>query len=151
MVALRLPEMCFWPAETRKNLEFFLRCIHVFGVVLKYALDINEGIWLQLFFYLIVLMGIVASVMGMSFIRLCFIIYIEVFSYCTLTEKFAIGFQMWFDHEWIDFRVFVGKWLLSLSSYLFALTSARMAQLLFFFDVINFFRYLGWRVFWSVL
>ena len=105
MVALRLPEMCFWPAETRKNLEFFLRCIHVFGVVLKYALDINEGIWLQLFFYLIVLMGIVASVMGMSFIRLCFIIYIEVFSYCTLTEKFAIGFQMWFDHEWIDFRV----------------------------------------------
>ena len=45
----------------------FLRCIHVFDLVLKYGSDINEGNWLQLLFYFIVLMGIVASVIGMSF------------------------------------------------------------------------------------
>ena len=45
----------------------FLRSIHVFDLVLKYGSDINEGNWLQLLFYFIVLMGIVASVIGMSF------------------------------------------------------------------------------------
>ena len=84
----------------------FLRCIHIFDLVLKYGSDINEGNWLQLLFYLIVLIGIVVSVIGMSFLQLCFRFYIEVFSYCTLTETFAIGFQKWFDHEWIDFGVF---------------------------------------------
>ena len=44
-----------------------LRCIHFFDLVLKYALDINEGNLLELFFYFIVLMGIVAFVIGMSF------------------------------------------------------------------------------------
>ena len=37
----------------------FLRCIHVIDLVLKYGSDINEGNWLQLLFYLIVLIGIV--------------------------------------------------------------------------------------------
>ena len=45
----------------------FLICIHVIDLVLKYGSDINEGNWLQLLFYFIVLMGIVASVIGMSF------------------------------------------------------------------------------------
>ena len=45
----------------------FLRCIHVIDLVLKYDSDINEENWLQLLFYLIVLMGIVASVIGLSF------------------------------------------------------------------------------------
>ena len=61
-----MPEMCFWPAKTRKSLNF-LRCIFVIDLVLKYGSDINEGNWLQLLFYLIVLMGIVASVIGMCF------------------------------------------------------------------------------------
>ena len=64
-----MPEMCFWPARTRKN---FLRCIHALDLVLKYGSDISEGNWLQLLFYLIVLMGIVASVIGMGFFQLCF-------------------------------------------------------------------------------
>ena len=44
-----------------------LRSIHVIDLVLKFGSDINEGNWLQLLFYFIVLMGIVASVIGMSF------------------------------------------------------------------------------------
>ena len=63
-----MPEMCFWPAKTRKN---FLRCIHAIDLVLKYGSDISEGNWLQLLFYFIVLMGIVASVIGMGFFFSC--------------------------------------------------------------------------------
>ena len=44
----------------------------VFDLVLKFALDINEGNWLQLLFYFIVLIGIVASVIGMSFFSAVF-------------------------------------------------------------------------------
>ena len=70
-MALRVPEMCFWPAKTRKSLNF-LRCIYVIDLVLKYGSDINEGNWLQLLFYFIVLMGTVASVIGMSFFSAVF-------------------------------------------------------------------------------
>ena len=72
---------CWWPCACLKcvsglrRLEEtlnFLRCIHVFDLVLKYGSDIKEGNWLQLLFYFIVLMGIVASVIGMSFFQLCF-------------------------------------------------------------------------------
>ena len=71
LVPLRVPEMCLWPPKTRKSLNF-LRCIHVIDLVLKYGSDINEGNWLQLLFYFIVLMSVVASVIGMSFFQLCF-------------------------------------------------------------------------------
>ena len=66
-----MPELCFWPAKTRKSLNF-LRCIYVIDLVLKYGSDINEGNWSQLLFYFIVVMGIVAYVIGMSFFQLCF-------------------------------------------------------------------------------
>ena len=45
----------------------FLRCRQVIDLVLKYVSDINERNWLQLLFYFISLMGIVGSVVGMSF------------------------------------------------------------------------------------
>ena len=39
----------------------------MFDWVLKCGSDINEGNWLQLLFYFLVSVGIVASVIGMSF------------------------------------------------------------------------------------
>ena len=87
----------------------FLRYIHVFDRVLKCGSDINEGNWLQLLFYFIVLIGIVVSVIGMSFLQLCFRFQVEVFSYCTLMKTFPNGFQKWFGHEWIVFGVFCSK------------------------------------------
>ena len=107
-----------------------LKCIHVFDLVLKYALDINEGNCLQLLFYFIVLMGVVASVIGICFFQQCFRFQNEVFSYCSLTETFANGFQMWFDHEWIDFGFFFRKWLPPLTSNLFGLKSTKIANFL---------------------
>ena len=139
----------WWPWACLKSVSgllrlektlYFLRCIHVIDLVLKYGSDINEGNWLQLLFYFIVLMGTVASVIGMSFFQLCFRFWIEVFSYCTFTETFAIGFQKWFDHQWIDCEVFfVEKWLLSLTSYLYGLKFARKLNCCSFLTTSNFF------------
>ena len=129
----------------------FLRCIHVSDLVLKYGSDINEGNWLQLLFYLIVLTGMVPSVIGMSFFS-CVSGFRLKFSGIALWRKClqldskndltTNGLILWF---------FVGKRFLSSTSHPNGLKSARIAQLLFFFDDINYFRRLVWGVFWSVL
>ena len=129
----------------------FLRCIHVFDLVLKYDSDINEENWLQLLFDLIVLMGIVASVIGLSF-----------FSYVSGFRLKFSSIELWRKRLQLDSKsdlttnglileFFVGKEILSLTSYLRGLKFARIAQLLFFFDDIKFFRCFVWGVFWSVL
>ena len=58
-----------------RRLEIFLNFlinILVFDSVLKCGSDINEGNWLQLLFYFIVLIGLVASVIEMSFFSAVF-------------------------------------------------------------------------------
>ena len=75
----------------------------------SYGPDKNERNWLQFLFCFNVFTGKAASVIGMRLFQLCFRFKNEVFSYCTLTETFAIGFQKWFGHEWIDFAVFLEK------------------------------------------
>ena len=64
-------EIFFWGARTRKNLNF-LRSILVFDLVLNFCSDRNEGIVVQVFFYFIVSTNIVASVVEVSFLYLCF-------------------------------------------------------------------------------
>ena len=61
-----MAEMFFWPAKTRKNLNFG-RCIQVLDLVLKCCSDINEGIWIQHLFHFLVLVNVVASFIGESF------------------------------------------------------------------------------------
>ena len=73
-MALRVPEMCFWLAETRKNFKH-LRSIHVFDLVLNYCSDIVEVNWLRLLFYFIQLMDMVTSA-----IRRRFFIFVSGFS-----------------------------------------------------------------------
>ena len=45
----------------------FLKCIHVIDLVLNYGSKISVGNWLQLYFYFIVVTGIVVSIIGMGF------------------------------------------------------------------------------------
>ena len=88
----------------------------------------------------------------MSFFSSLFqVLEFEFFSYCTFTETFAIGFQKWFDHEWIDFEIF--RWNLSflLTSNLHGLKFAWIPQVCFPFDDIKSIWWLVWGVFWSVL
>ena len=98
-----------------KFMNFFTR-IHVFDLVLKYGSDINEGNWLQLLFYFIVLMGIVTSVIGMSFFPAVF----QVLDWIFLVLQFDANVCNWIpeviwprmDRIWGFFQ----KWLLSLTS-----------------------------------
>ena len=129
----------------------FLRCIHVIDLVLKYGSDINEGNWLQLLFYFIVLMGTVASVIGMSFFSCVSGFRLKFSRIALLRKRLQLDSKSDLTTNGLILGFFVGKWLLSLTSYLCGVKSARNAQLLFFFDDINFFRCLVWGVFWSVL
>ena len=43
-----MPEICFWPAKTRKELKF-LRCIQVLDLFLNCCSDINERTWIHYF------------------------------------------------------------------------------------------------------
>ena len=150
LVALRVPEMCFWPAKTRKTLNF-LRCTHVIDLVLKYDSDINEENWLQLLFYLIVLMGIIASVIGLSFFSYVSGFRLKFSRIALWPKRLQLDSKSDLTTNGLILGFFVGKWLLWLTSYLNELKFAKIAQLLFFFDDINFFRCLVWGVFWSVL
>ena len=68
----------------RKNLNF-LRFMYVFDLVLNFCSVLNERNWLQLLFYFIMLMGVVALVYGMSFF-----IYVPGFS-----SKFSRNAVSW--------------------------------------------------------
>ena len=129
----------------------FLRCLHVFDLVLKYGSDINEGNWLQILFYFFVIIGIVASVIWMSFFSAVFQVLDRSFSYCTLTETFAIGFQKWFGHEWIDFEVFCSK-MVSFVDFIPVWTKiCNNCSIVIHIDGIKFFWCFVWAVFCSVL
>ena len=130
----------------------FLRCIHVFDLVLNYGSDINEGNWLQLPFYFFVLMGIVASVTWKSFFFSCVSAFrLKFYRIALWRKRLQLDSISDLTTNWLILGFFVGKWLLSLTSYLYRLKSARTAQLLIVFDDINFFRCFVWGVFWSVL
>ena len=105
MVALPKREMCFWPAETRKKLEFS-RCMHLWDLVLKTCSHINEGNWVQLPFIFAVLLKIVAFLLRMSLFYLWVTFQVEVFLYCALAETFENGFQNKFYLENVNFGFF---------------------------------------------
>ena len=68
--ARRWPCACLECVSGLRRLKTTLNCLscrHVIDLALKYVSEINERYWLQLLFYFISLMGIVASVVGMSF------------------------------------------------------------------------------------
>ena len=150
LVDLRVPEMCFWPAKSRKSLNF-LRCIYVIDLVLKYGSDITEGNWLQLHFYFILLKVTVASVIGLSFFSYVSGFRLKFSRIALWRKRLQLDSKSDLTTNGLILEFFVWIWILSLTSYLFGLKFAGIAQLLFFFDDINFFRCLVWGVFWSVL
>ena len=129
----------------------FLRCIHVFDLVLKYGSGIYEENWLQLLFYFIVMIGIVASVTGMIFFSTKF----QVLDCSFLVLPFDGNVCNWIPEvicqrmDWFWFFLLKNgffRWL-----HIFGLKSAKIAQLLCVFDDIKVFWCLVWGVFWSVL
>ena len=128
-----------------------LSCIHVFNLVLKCGSDIKEGIWLQLLFYFFVLVGIVPPLLEWGFFC-CVSGFKLKFSRTALWRKrLQLDSKSDLTTNRLILGFFVRNWLLSLTSYLYGLKSARIAPFLSFFDDIIIFQFLVWGVFWSVL
>ena len=136
----RWPRWCrkcfFWPAAIMKKLEHF-RCIHVLDLVLKYVSDINERIGIQLLFYFVFLVIIIAS-----FIRVCFFhLWLRFLGWGFLALQChgnvcnRIPKLIWprLGYFWRFFRICL---VLSFS-YLHGLKSAGIAQMIFFFHDIK--------------
>ena len=136
LVALDVPELCFWLAKNRKNL---LGCIHVFDLELKFCSDINEGKWLQLLFHFIVLMGVVSSAFGMSFSFVLqvsdgrFLVLHFYGNVCNWIPKLIWSQMDWFWRFPMEYGLF--RWIF----YLYGLNSALIAQLLIFLTISTFF------------
>ena len=151
-MALCVLEMCFWHAKTRKNLELFeMHTCHWPGAQIWFRHK-----WRKL----------VTDSLSLHCIDWynCPRYWNEFFLSCV--SCFRLKFSRiahWRERLQLDSRsdlatkgsilgfFYFQKWLLSSTSYLYGLKSARIAQLLFVFAHINFFRCLVWGVFWSVL
>ena len=105
VVNLLESEICLWLATTSKSSNF-VRWLHVLDLLLKCCSDINERQWLQRLYNLLVLVNKIALFIEISFSDLWVRFWFEVFSYCSVTETFALGFHNWLNHERMDFAIF---------------------------------------------
>ena len=107
----------------------FLRGIHAFDLVLKFCSDINEGNWLQLLFYFLVLLGIVVLITGIVFF-FCVSGFRLLFSRIALLQNCSqLDSKIDLTTIGMILEFFLGVWLFSLTSYLYRLKSVRIAQL----------------------
>ena len=112
-------------------------CLNVLDLVLEWWSDITEGNWRQLFFYFNVIMKVVASFTGMSFYHMWVWFEVEVFSHCSVTETFAIGFRKWYDHERVDLHFLVGFFFRFIDLVYASIKSAKIAKMWLPFDNIK--------------
>ena len=94
-------------------------------------------------FHFFVLVNTVATFSGMRFFSCGTGFSLKLSLFALLLKRLQLGSKIDLSTNGLILGFFVGKWLLSLTSYLYGLKSARDAQLLFYFDDINFFRCLG--------
>ena len=92
MVVLPEREMCFWPAETRKKLDFFEMHASLRPGAQKLLRYKRRKVDTASFHFRC-LVKIVASLVGMRLSHLWITFQVEIFSYCTLAETFENGFQ----------------------------------------------------------
>ena len=133
-----MTERFFWPAETRKNLNF-LSCIFDIHMVLKYCSDINEGFVIQLLMYYVVLLKIVASFGGMGVFISEANFWAELFSYCSVMKRLYLESKTDLTTIGVFLEFCFGKCLFSSTSYLHGLISAGIVQILFFLTISNLF------------
>ena len=150
-MTLRVPEICFWPAKTGKNLELFdmHTCLWP-GSQIWFRHEWRKLFTSSLLFH---------CIDGCSCLRCWNEIFLSCVSYFRL--KFS-RIALWRKRLQLDsisdlttngliLGFFVGNRFFSLTSYLYRLKSAKIVQLLFVFDGITFFPFLVWGVFLSVL
>ena len=144
--------MCFCPAKTRKNLELS---------------EMHTNLWqsAQVWFRhkrrkLVIASRLLLCIGGYSCLRYWIQFFSAVFHVLDWSF-FVLHFDgnvlnwfpkvIWPRKDWFWGFLSGNGFLPSSTSYLYGLNSARIAQLLFFFDDIIFVRCSVWGVFWSVL
>ena len=93
----------------------FLRCIHVFDRVLKCGSDKDEGNWLQLLLYFIVLMSIVASVIELSFFSYVSGFRMKFSRIALWRKRLQFDSKSDLTTDGLILEFCVGKWLLPLT------------------------------------
>ena len=139
LVALRVPEMCFWLRRTMIKMNF-LRCVHVLDLVLKLCSDINKGLGVHIFFCCIVLVDLVALFIGMSFFHPC----VRFFSWNFLVLQCYGNVCTWLSKKIWPRQGKIWSFLLDYSSFRQLHTQmdwkfARIAQISFFLQTSNLF------------
>ena len=107
-MALRVSELCFWPAKTRKNHELFVMHTYLWP---------GAQIWFRHKWRKLVAASLLLHCIGgYNFLRYWnefFSAVFHVLDWSFLVLHFDrnvwIGLQKWFHHEWIDFGVFCWK------------------------------------------
>ena len=149
-MALHVPEIRFWPVKLQKTLNF-LRCIHVIDLVLEYGSDIKERNWLQLLFYFIILMDIVSSLIGLTFLltvskvldRTFLVLHLDG-NVCKWIHKVIRPWMNWF---WVFlFKNGFFRWLLIVTDW-----NLQWLLNCYSFWWHRFIRCLAWWIFWSVV
>ena len=150
-MALRVPEMCFWRAKTRKNLEFFkvhnchwpraqIWFRHKWRKLVTASLLLHCIDWYSHFGYSKEFFLSCISGFRLKFSRIA--LWWKRLQLDSKSDLATNGLILGFSVE---------KWLLSLTSNLYGLKSATIVQLLIVFEDIKIFRSLVWGVFCSVL
>ena len=121
-----------------RNLNFLI-CIHVFELVLKNGSDINDWNCLQLLFYFIVLMVIVASLLNWDNFQLVSGFRLKLFRSALWRKHMQLDSKSDFTPNGLTLEFFVRLSLVSSTSYLIGLKFGRIAHSIFFFNGIKFF------------
>ena len=150
LVALWVPEMCFRPAKTRKNLELFevhtchwpcaqIWFRHKWRKLVTASLLLHCIGWYSCFRFWNEFFSAVFQVLYWSFLVLHF------------DGNVCIWFQKWFDHECIDFGVFCWKPSSFVDLPSVWTENCKNCSIVNRFRRHQFFRCFVWGVFWSVL
>ena len=129
LVALRVPEMCFWPAKIRKNIEFFeVRTCHWPGAQIWFRHKWKKLVTASVLLYCVEDCNSLRY--WNEFFLSCVSIIRSKFSRIALWRKrLQLDSRSDLTTNGLIFGFFVRKWLPSLTSYLYGLKSARIAFL----------------------
>ena len=151
LVALHLPEMCFWPKMARKKLDFFEMHSRLWPGSRNslrhqwkktgYSLSFTSLFW---WVWLIPLKEWVCLSYVSGF-------RLKISRIALWRKRLQLDSESHFTENGVILEFFVRKWPLWLIWNLYGLKSARIASIVILFDDVELFRCLGWGVIWSVL
>ena len=149
-MAQRVPEMCFWPAKIRKNLEFFeVHTCHWPGAQIWFRHKWKKLVTVFVLLFCVEKCNSLSS--WNEFFLSCVSGFKPRFSRIELWRKrLQVDSRSDLTTNGLILEFLAGKCFPSLTSYLYGLISARTAHLFFVFDDIKFFRCLVWGALWSV-